>query len=327
MKSFSGSPTRLRPLLSRLGGKRVLVVGDIILDEYLFGKVRRISPEAPIPIFELTGEAITPGAAAYVASLIRHMDGEVRLAGLTGDDANGERIRVLLAERGISSDGLLADPSRPTIVKTRVIAQHQQMMRLDREQVRPASPELTSRLLDHVRRTAPEVDAIVCSDYDKGVFTPTLIRGVMEAGRRARIPVTVNPKPRLALRFRGATLVSMNQSEASACIGRPIPDEAAMERGGRELLRRLAGRAALVTRGESGMALFEPGRTRTVPTRAREVFAVTGAGDTVIATTTLALAAGASPGDAVLLANVAAGLEVAKLGCALVSRGEIRRAL
>jgi D-beta-D-heptose 7-phosphate kinase/D-beta-D-heptose 1-phosphate adenosyltransferase len=327
MTSFNGSPPRLRSLLSRLAGKKVLVVGDIILDEYLFGRVRRISPEAPIPIFELSGESITPGAAAYVAGLIRHLDGEVRLAGLTGDDENGRRLKALLAERGIPTGGLIADPSRPTSLKTRVIAQRQQMMRLDREQVRPASPELTARLLDHVRRTASGVDAILCSDYDKGVFTPALIRGVMEAGRRARIPVTVNPKPRLALAFRGADLASMNQSEASSCLKRPLPDTASLERGGRELLRRLAGRAALVTRGEHGMALFEKGRARCVPTMAREVFDVTGAGDTVIATATLALAAGASPGDAVLLANVAAGLEVAKLGCAYVSRAEIRRAL
>jgi len=327
MKRSVPDRRRLRKLLSRFAGRKLLVVGDIILDEYLVGDAVRISPEAPIPVVHLKEESATLGAAAYVASHVANLGGQTVLCGVVGDDQNGERIRDLLAGRGIDADAVVSDPSRPTIVKTRVIARHQQMLRIDRETPRPVDSALARRLLASVEDAVRGVDAVLLIDYDKGTFTPELIRGAVRAARRAGVPVAVNPKPRLAMRFRGATVVSMNASEASSCLKRPLPGEAELERGGAELRRRLGARAVIVTRGEHGMALFSGGSPSSIPTRAREVFDVTGAGDTVIAVTAMGLAGGGKLADCVHLANVAAGLEVAKLGCALVGREEILRAI
>ncbi len=318
---------RLRRLLGRLAGKRILVVGDVILDEYLLGDVRRISPEAPIPVFEVREETVNLGAAAYVASLVRELGGRPSLFGVVGDDGNGRRLRRILADRGIGAEGLLADPDRPTIIKTRVIASHQQMIRIDRERVHPVAAAFTARLLRQVDRELAQADGVICSDYDKGLFTPPLIAGVVRAARRRGIPVVVNPKPHLALRFRGATLVSFNHFEAADLLKRPLPDTAALVRGGQELRRKLGGRGLLITRREHGMALFAGGPPVSIPTRAKEVFDGTGAGDTVIATIGLGLAAGGALADCVHLANVAAGIEVGKLGCAVVGPDEIRREL
>ena len=316
---------RLRALLRRFAGRRVLVTGDIILDEYLFGNVKRISPEAPIPVFEFAEESVTPGAAAYVAGHVRHLGGEAILCGVVGDDVNGRRLQDLLEKQGIATDGLIMDPDRPTTVKTRVIARHQQMLRIDRERLNPVSPDICRRMLSCIQDTIRTVDAVIFSDYDKGAFTVPLIEETIRAARLAGIPVAVNPKPRLALKFKGATIVSMNQEEAAACLKRPLPDDAAFARGGTEIRRRLSARAVLITRHEHGMALFTGDGACSIPTRAKEVFDGTGAGDTVIAVAGMGLASGGRLAECVHLANVAAGVEVGKLGCALVSREEIAR--
>ena len=318
---------RWRALLGRFPGKRVLVVGDIILDEYLVGDVSRISPEAPIPVVQLREASTTLGAAGYTASHVRHLGGEALLCGVVGDDPAGAQLRGLLRERGIGAAGLVTDRSRPTIIKTRVIAQHQQMLRIDREKTDPVSSADCGAMLVYVERVMPSVDAVICSDYDKGAFTPALIRGLIRAARRRRVPVAVNPKPRLALAFRGATVLSLNLAEASASLRRPLPDLPALVRGGSELRRRLGASGVIVTRHSEGLVLFTRGRPLSIPARAREVFDVTGAGDTVIAVAAMGLAAGGTLADSVQIANVAAGIEVGKLGCALVSRNEIRREL
>jgi len=318
---------RLAALLRRFAGRRILVVGDVILDEYLLGDVSRISPEAPIPVVQLREESVTLGAAGYTASHVRHLGGRAVLCGVVGDDAAGTRLRNLLRERGIDGTGLVTDRSRPTTIKTRVIAQHQQMLRIYRERTAPVSAADTAAMLSSIERVMPSVDGVICSDYDKGAFTPPLIRSLIRAARRAGVPVAVNPKPRLTLAFRGATVLSLNLAEASAVLRRSLPDLPALVRGGAELRRRLAAKGVIVTRHSDGLVCFGPGRPLEIPARAREVFDVTGAGDTVIAVTAMGLAAGGRLGDAVQLANVAAGIEVGKLGCALVSRDEIRREL
>jgi D-beta-D-heptose 7-phosphate kinase/D-beta-D-heptose 1-phosphate adenosyltransferase len=321
------SPARLKSLLNRFAGRRILVAGDVILDEYLFGDAKRISPEAPIPVVELKEETITPGAAAYVAAHVRHLGGEPVLCGVVGEDADGERIRSLLGDRGIKAEGLVGDDDRPTIVKTRVIARNQQMLRIDRERLAPVSAAITRRLLDFITASLNNVDGLIFSDYDKGTLTPPLIAAVIRAARRAGIPVAVNPKPRLALKFRGAAVVSMNLEEAQACLNRILPDERALAAGGAELRRRLKARAVLITRHSRGMGLFTRNGAGFIPSRAREVFDGTGAGDTVIAVAGVGLAAGGRMTDCVHLANAAAAIEVGKLGCALVSPAEIRREL
>lgn len=318
---------RLRALLKKLPGASVLVVGDIILDEYLIGDAKRLSPEAPIPVVELKQETVTPGAAAYVASLIQHLGGHVYLCGVIGDDANGMRLRALLRSSGIDTTGLVTDATRPTTIKTRVIARHQQMLRIDRECLHPIPLRLSQRLLAFIQATIPAVDAVVFSDYDKGTFTPGLIRGAILAARRAGRAVAVNPKPHLALNFRGATVVSMNQEEASACLKRALPDEQALVRGAMELRRRLQAQGTLITRHQHGMVLATSAGASFIPVRAKEVFDGTGAGDTVIALAGLGLAAGGRLADCVHLANIAAGVEVGKLGCALVSQKEISRGM
>jgi rfaE bifunctional protein kinase chain/domain len=318
---------RLSRLLDRFAGRRVLVVGDVILDEYLHGDAARISPEAPIPVVRLTSETHLLGGAGYVASHVRHLGGEAVLCGVAGRDPAGDAVRALLRERGIDAAGLVTDPGRPTSIKTRVVAKRQQMLRIDRERTDPIAPETAAALLRHAEQALPAVDVVICSDYDKGAFTPSLIRRLLSVARWRRVPVAVNPKPRLATRFRGATLVSMNQAEAAAVLGRPLPDEAAVRAAGPALRRRLGAAAVLVTRGEHGMALFTSGAPRFVPARAREVFDVTGAGDTVIAVAAMGLAARGRLADAVQLASAAAAVEVGKLGCALVSRAEILKEL
>lgn len=327
MKHSAPDRGRLKKLLSRFAGRRLLVVGDIILDEYLIGDVNRISPEAPIPVVHLRENSLTLGAAGYVAAHVRNLGGEAVLCGVVGDDANGERLRELLDDRRIQANGIFTDPGRPTSIKTRVIARHQQMLRIDRESPRPVDSSLARKMLGFVQDAVRRAEAVLLIDYDKGAFTPELIRGTIKAARQAGIPVAVNPKPRLALRFRNTTVVSMNHSEASATLKRPLPEGPALERGGQELRRRLASQAVLVTRGEHGMAIFAGGTPLSIPTRAREVFDVTGAGDTVIAVTAMGLAGGGKLADCVHIANIAAGIEVAKLGCALVSREEIAKAI
>jgi D-beta-D-heptose 7-phosphate kinase/D-beta-D-heptose 1-phosphate adenosyltransferase len=327
MKPSAPDHGRLKKLLAGFAGRRLLVVGDIILDEYLMGDVNRISPEAPIPVVHLREDSLTLGAAGYVASHVRNLGGEAVLCGVVGDDSNGERLREILDGRGISGSGVFTDPGRPTSIKTRVIARHQQMLRIDRESPHPVEASLSRRMLAFVEDAVRRADGVLLIDYDKGAFTPELIRGAIRAARRAGVPVAVNPKPHLALRFRGSTVVSMNHSEAVATLKRPLPEGPALERGGQELRRRLSSDAVLVTRGEHGMAVFAGGTPLSIPTRAREVFDVTGAGDTVIAVTAMGLAAGGKMADCVHLANIAAGIEVAKLGCALVSREEIARAI
>jgi len=321
------SPARLKSLLGRFAGRRIIVVGDVILDEYLIGDARRLSPEAPIPVVEMREEKILPGAAAYVAAHVRHLGGEPLLCGVVGSDAGGERIRSLLADHGIPDAGVVGDPDRPTVVKTRVIARNQQMLRIDREKLTPVSAALTDRMLDYITGSLDGADGLIFSDYDKGTLTPALIERVIRAARRAGVPVAVNPKPNLALRFRGATAVSMNIEEAAACLKRGLPDERTIVAAGAELRRRLAARAVLITMHSRGLGLFTPAGAGFIPSRAREVFDGTGAGDTVIAVTGTGLAAGGGIADCVQLANTAAGIEVGKLGCALVSPAEIRREL
>jgi len=327
MKASAPNYPRLKKLLARFAGKRLLVVGDIILDEYLIGDVNRISPEAPIPVVHLREDSLTLGAAGYVASHVRNLGGEAVLCGVVGNDINGERLRELLDVQGINASGVFTDPGRTTSIKTRVIARQQQMLRIDRETPRPVDSGLSRKMLGFVNEAMCHADGVLLVDYDKGVFTTELIRGTIKSARHTGVPVAVNPKPHLALRFRSSTVLSMNHSEAVATLKRPLPEGPALERGGQELRRRLCSDAVLITRGEHGMAVFSGGAPFSIPTRAREVFDVTGAGDTVIAVTAMGLASGGNLADCVHLSNIAAGIEVGKLGCALVSREEIAKSI
>jgi D-beta-D-heptose 7-phosphate kinase/D-beta-D-heptose 1-phosphate adenosyltransferase len=308
-----------RLLFERMRDKRVLVVGDAMLDEWVWGSVSRISPEAPVPVVAVSDHSFTLGGAGNVASNLRAIGARVAFAASVGDDAEGRRLLGLLDAQEVDRSAVVVCADRPTTRKTRIVAHNQQVVRADWESSEALSPGDCDRLCERVARLASECDAVVLSDYAKGLFSLQLVA----AARAARV-VTADPKPRNINLFAGVTLVAPNAAEAAAASGIAIKDDASLERAGAELLARLGCRYVVITRGERGMALFgAEGERLVVPAVARTVFDVSGAGDTVIAVLTAALAGGAPVELALQLANFAAGAVVEKLGTATASPAEI----
>lgn len=322
---MSLSPDAWNALFKRAARVEMLVVGDLILDEYLWGSVERISPEAPVPILLARQENFLPGGAANVAANLANLGCQVSIAGVVGNDARGERLGALLAERGVRLAGVVRDGSRITTLKTRVMAAHQQMLRIDREEVRPVEGSQAEELLTRLQDLVGRCDGVICSDYGKGLFTPGLLTRLLDLARRSARPVLIDPKGNDYRRYRGATIITPNKREAHLATGLPTQSEAELAACARRLFEVVACAAVLITRGEEGMSLYtaEGGVTH-IPTAAQQVFDVTGAGDTVISTLALAAAAGASLEDAARLANLAAGIVVSKLGTASVSLDELR---
>jgi len=321
-------PDRARALLESMADRRVLVLGDVMLDEFIWGQVARISPEAPVPVVQVTRESFHVGGAGNVAANVRALGGQAVLAGVVGEDEAARRVRTRLIEAGVETALVNAGEARPTTLKTRIIAHQQQIVRTDREQTEEISAHVEKALLREVRAALPTCAALVVSDYQKGVVTSRVMKAVVAAAGRQRIPVLVDPKLRHLKLYRGATLVTPNQGEAEEATGIRIRSSADLQAVGAALLRTLGCRAALITRGEHGMSLFRPGKRPVhVPATAREVFDVTGAGDTVIATLGLALAARTPLPSAAVLANHAAGVVVGKLGTATTSPAELLRAV
>ncbi|GIU76134.1 MAG: hypothetical protein KatS3mg004_3221 [Bryobacteraceae bacterium] len=311
---------RAQQILSRFPGLRILVAGDLMLDEFVWGEVSRISPEAPVPVVEVTGESFFAGGAANVARNLREFGARVSMAGVRGQDAAGERLAALLGESEIDDAAVAASGACSTIVKTRVIARHQQVVRIDREQRRRIHPELEREVLARLEAQKDGWDAVIFSDYAKGFLTPALVEGLCRLAR-GRI-ITVDPSPLNPLVWRGVTAVKPNLREARAAAG--LLPEAGAEEAATRLLEIWDTQMVLITLGEHGMLLLERGgRPYHTPTRAREVFDVSGAGDTAIAVFTLALAAGAAPAEAAELANHASGVAVGKLGTATVKPEEL----
>jgi len=317
---------RLTGYVDRFPRARVLVVGDVMIDQYVWGSVSRISPEAPVPVVNVTRETMLLGAAANVAGNIRALGGEVSLCGVTGHDDAGRQLQHLLKSQGIPADGLVVERERPTTVKTRVIAHNQQVVRFDREAKEGIGRETHRRIFEHVSAQVSEgLDAIVLSDYCKGVVTKDLVRAIVRLARRKGIIVSVDPKVSHFGIYRGVSILTPNLKEAAIGSRIEIEDDESLLRAGRALLTRLSCDAVLITRGEHGMSLFERrGRTTHIPTVAREVFDVTGAGDTVISTLTLAMAVGAGLVDAAKLSNFAAGIAVGVVGTATVSPEQLK---
>jgi D-beta-D-heptose 7-phosphate kinase/D-beta-D-heptose 1-phosphate adenosyltransferase len=308
-----------RALFERMRGKRVLVVGDVMLDEWVWGRVSRISPEAPVPVVAVDDHSFTLGGAGNVANNLRAIGARVSFAGAVGDDPEGRRVGELFDAIEVDRSGIITLADRPTTRKTRIVAHNQQVVRADWESSDALEASDRARLGALVARLAGEHDAVVLSDYAKGLFS----RDVVDAARAAGV-VTADPKPRNIALFSKMTLVAPNSGEAAAATGIAIKDDASLDRAGNALLEQLACRYVVITRGERGMALFgAEGERLRIPSVARTVFDVSGAGDTVIAVLTLALAAGASIQLAVQLANFAAGAVVEKLGTATASPAEI----
>ena len=322
------SAARARRLLAAMRGRRVLVLGDVMLDEFLWGRVARISPEAPVPVVEVERQSYHLGGAGNVACNLRALGGEASVAGVVGRDPAAETLRDALARAGVTSTLVVADSGRPTTVKTRIVAHHQQVVRADRERAEDLPPEVEAQVLARVKAALPGCGALIVSDYQKGVVTPRLMKAALALARRRRVPVLVDPKVRRFRLYRGAAVVTPNQLEAEQATGIRIRGEADLRTAGERILRLLRCQAVLITRGEQGMTLFQRGQDPvTIATAAREVFDVTGAGDTVIATLGLAMAAGATLPEAAALAHVAAGVVVGKLGTATASPDEVLAAL
>lgn len=331
MKKILGkAPNRLLDLIGRFSRARILVVGDFILDEFIWGDVSRISPEAPVPVVNVKRESFLPGGSLNVANNIRTLGGTVFPCGIVGRDLEGRMLVRKMRQHGIEMGGVILDASRPTTLKTRVIAHSQQVVRVDRERAEPVSREAAKKILHFVKKKINEADVVIIEDYGKGMIEPFLLTPLLKLIRQSGKPVLVDPKERHFMLYKGATVITPNRFEAYEAYGappngRPKPD---LETVGRGLLKKLRLEAVLVTLGEEGMALFEKNRpTAKIPTTAREVFDVSGAGDTVIAVLALAMAAGARLPEAALLSNLAAGIVVGKLGTATVEPAELKEAV
>jgi D-beta-D-heptose 7-phosphate kinase/D-beta-D-heptose 1-phosphate adenosyltransferase len=316
-----------RDLLGRAGAIRVLVIGDVMLDRYVEGTVRRISPEAPVPVVHVTRERVALGGAANVAAGVAALGAGCALVGAAGDDEPGSRLREALDAAGIGSGAIVATPGRPTIQKTRILGGGQQMLRVDREERGLLSDEAGRELIERAGAELERADVVVFQDYDKGTIAPALARRLIEAAAARDVPTVVDPKLRHFHEFRGATVFKPNRQELAAGLG---IEEAAID--GLDLpsvLERLGVHNLLLTLGREGMLLV--GRdvegVERVPSQAREVFDVTGAGDTVLAVTSVALAAGASLVEAARLATVAAGLVVSRAGAVSITSDELLEAL
>jgi D-beta-D-heptose 7-phosphate kinase/D-beta-D-heptose 1-phosphate adenosyltransferase len=313
-----------RKILARFPRRRILVAGDIMLDEYLWGAVRRISPEAPVPVVEVQRSSYVLGGAANTAANVRGLGGRPVVLSVLGHDQSGRRMRELLDSAGVACDGLVADGSRPTTSKTRIIAHHQQVVRVDQELRHPIGPDVEAALLARAEELMPGVDGCVLSDYAKGVVTPRFAAEFIRMAREAGKPVVVDPKGTDIGRYRGATVVKPNLHEVGQVLNCDVQGPDAVRAAGQQLLDRLGGSAVLITCGPQGMSLFERGRPPVhIPAEAREVFDVTGAGDTVAGTLSMALSAEAPLEPAARLASCAAGIVVGKVGTAAVQLAEL----
>lgn len=323
---------RLLALIPRLAGRRIVVVGDLFLDEYIVGRATRLSREAPIPVLEFVRREQRPGGAANPAHNVAALGGLAEVVGVVGDDEAGRQLLGLLQQIGVGTSGVVVDGQRPTTTKLRIMAEGsllfpQQLARVDRLDRRPIADEIAASLIATLRRAVPTADALLISDYKSGVISPAVLAECRELARRHSVLATVDSQGELD-KFAGFTLVRANQADTEASLRRRLDSEDDFRQAGEQLLAELGAEAVLIGRGAEGMSLASRQGYAHIPAANRsEVYDVTGAGDTVIAVVTLALAAGASPLEAAELANVAAGLVVRKLGNAVTTPAELAQAV
>ena len=322
MKLSDPDRKRLTRIVGGFSKKRVLVLGDLMLDRYIWGDVSRISPEAPVPVVEVKEDSLCLGGAGNVARNILSLGGAAILAGIVGNDKEGQWIQDQIPGK----KGIFADSARPTTVKTRIIARHQQVVRVDQERKSAVTPELEEKLLDFIGRE--KYDGLLISDYNKGIVNASLAGKALALAAEKRVPVFVDPKVEHFRLFSPVTLLTPNHIEAEKIVGHACRSDEQVAAAGLEILSRISTRYLIIKRGEHGMAVFG-GRKRPVliPTVAREVFDVTGAGDTVIAAASLALLVGAKIEEAAVIANAAAGIVVGKVGTAVATPEELLTAL
>ena len=328
---MSSTPlSKMNRIINDFAGTKLLVVGDIIVDHFVWGKVSRISPEAPVPVVEVAKEDFIPGGSGNVAHNIKALGGDVFLCGIVGDAELGARITRQINNLGVDTGGVFKDETgSPTIQKTRVIANIQQVVRIDREDKQVKSRKMINQVITYMEKMIPKVDGVVISDYGKGLICEPVLNAAIKLAHHYHKIITVDPKVEHFLKYKKVTCITPNHLEAAQGSHYPVPtDQAETELLGEKIVKKLKCRSLLITQGERGMTLFEQGRKAIhIPTVAREVFDVTGAGDTVISALTLALAAGASLLNAAIIANNAAGIVVAKVGTATCSPEELKRNL
>ncbi|MFH1010295.1 MAG: D-glycero-beta-D-manno-heptose-7-phosphate kinase [bacterium] len=308
-------PRRAREILENAKGKRIAVIGDLMLDRHLWGRVSRISPEAPVPVVEIESETIGLGGAGNVVNNLRALGARPIPFGAVGQDSAGEVLFGIL--KNVCSDvrGVLRLATRLTSEKTRIIASDQHVVRADRETAADLQASEEEALLGVLEHVLPEVEALILQDYNKGVVTPKVIQGAIAAGLRRGIPITVDPKFSNFFAFKGVTLFKPNTKEMEKALGIPLSSDSQIEEAGRVLFERLGCRHILITRGEQGMTLFhDPYRLEHIRTKARKVHDVSGAGDTVISTLTMAMTGGGDLGESAVLANYAAGVVCGEVG-------------
>lgn len=313
---------KMQRIIRNFKGRRILVLGDLMLDRYIWGNVSRISPEAPVPVVEVQKSTSSLGGAGNVSQNLKSLGASPLPVGIVGDDEEGAWIKKHVGE----GRGIFVDEKRPTTVKTRIIAQHQQVVRVDQERKKGIAPEAAEKIFLLIRKETYE--GIVISDYNKGIITQNLMARVLPFAKANRIPVFVDPKIENFMLYSPVTFISPNHMEAEKIVHHPCRSDAEVEKAGKEILAKISSLYLIIKRGEQGMSIFEQGKRAVhIPTNAREVFDVTGAGDTVIAAAALALLAGATIQEAAILANAAAGVVVAKIGTATCSPEELLSAL
>ena len=321
----------LKEYIDRFPRARVIVIGDIIMDEYIWGDVSRISPEAPVPVVEVEHETKTLGGAANVIYNMATLGARPVLCGVIGDDRTGRQILNKVDQMGLKTDGMVVEPGRPTSIKTRIVAHNQQVVRFDRESKKNIGPDSIEQILDFIGKNLDNIDAIVISDYGKGVISAPLMKGLRDLVRQVSegsIIIAVDPKTGNFEYYHEVDVITPNHHEAGTYCGFEIIDEDSLTQAGRKMLDELNCRSVLITQGKEGVTLFENGgETTHIPTVAKKVFDVTGAGDTVIGTFSLGLASGLDLKSAAVLSNFAAGIVVGEVGTSTVSAEELKKAV
>jgi D-beta-D-heptose 7-phosphate kinase/D-beta-D-heptose 1-phosphate adenosyltransferase len=315
--------------IPRFKDRKILVLGDMMVDKFVWGKVSRISPEAPVPVVLIEKETYAFGGAGNVANNLTSLGAQVYIAGVIGNDVDGGRMKEEMSIKNMNVDGVIVDDTRPTSIKTRIIASHQQVVRVDKELKSELTDSMTDRLMNFLEKVVPKMDAMIISDYGKGVINKSVLKQAISLAIKNRIHVNVDPKIEHFLSYKKVSCITPNQLEAvQGMRWHDVSDDKGVIELGKKILKKLNSKTVLITRGEKGMTLFEDNsRITHIPTRAKEVYDVTGAGDTVIATFTLALSCGANYREAAEISNFAAGIVVGKIGTATTNPKELTEAI
>jgi len=319
---------RVAEIFKGLKNRKIVVLGDIILDAYWWGDSSRISPEAPVPIVQIEKESVRPGGSANVAKNLKALGAYPRCVGVIGKDAHGATLKKAFSEEGIRTDFLVTDAARPTTLKTRIISRNQQVVRVDREEKGDISRGTETRVLAKFKKALSGASAVIISDYGKGVLTSRLLKQAIQLAKKKKIFLAIDPKDRDFSDYAGASIITPNQKETEEAVNFVLGDKKRVERAGKKLLKKCRLSSCLITLGPMGMALFEEKQPVThIPTVARDVFDVSGAGDTVIGTLAASVSGGATLKEAALIANSAAGVVIREVGTAVASARAVKQAI